>query len=148
MFTDHLIKLFDRDLNRLKKEILAYSSEDNLWMVEGDVTNTAGNLCLHIIGNLNNFIGAQLGDTGYIRQREQEFGLKHIPRAELIQGIDEVNQVIKNTLTDFDPMRFEELYPLKVFGYDMTTAYFLIHLTTHLNYHLGQINYHRRLIDS
>ena len=144
----HLITLFDRDLKKLSQEVSAYSDESILWQVSGLISNSAGNLCLHILGNLNAFIGAELGQTGYIRHREQEFGLKDVPRLELLKSIDATNEMIRNTLSSLNPKQLEAPYPLQVFGKEMTTLFFLMHLTTHLTYHLGQINYHRRLLDN
>ena len=90
MLTQTLNKLFKRDLNKLKEEIKLYSNESNLWLIDKDVLNSAGNLCLHLVGNLNHFIGAEIGKTNYIRQRDLEFSLKNVPRAELIQQVDDV----------------------------------------------------------
>ena len=80
--------VLDRDLKRLKNEINLYSNEASLWKVEKQIANSAGNLCLHLLGNLNTYIGAELGKTNYIRDRELEFSLKDIPRAELIEKIE------------------------------------------------------------
>ncbi len=139
--------LFKRDLERLKTEIQSYSDEKILWHTEKSITNSAGNLCLHIIGNLNAFIGAALGKTNYVRQRDLEFSLKDVPRSELIQKIDETIATVQNTLSNLSPKDLESQFPVQVFQQKTTTAYFLAHLTTHLSYHLGQINYHRRLLD-
>lgn len=147
MLTETLIALFKRDLNKLKAEIELYKSESNLWLLEKDINNTAGNLALHLIGNLNHFIGAVLGNTGYVRQRDLEFSLKDAPRIEILKQINETIEVVEKTLKDFQFEALEKNYPIEVFGKPMTTEYFLVHLTTHLSYHLGQINYHRRLLD-
>ena len=143
-----LKSLFDRDLNKLKIEIGQYNDESAIWKVDGYVTNSAGNLCLHIIGNLNGFIGSELGNSGYVRQRDLEFSTKETPRAELLKMIDETIAVMDSSLDKVTPEQLEADYPKVVFADKMTTGYFLIHLATHLNYHLGQINYHRRLFDT
>jgi len=148
MLTQILFPLFERDLNKLKKEILLYSSEENLWIVDKDVSNCAGNLCLHIVGNLNHFIGAILGNTGYTRERDKEFSLKNVPRTELLYQVDDVLKVVEHTLLALTEADLKKDYSIKVFEDKMTTGYFLVHLSTHLAYHLGQINYHRRLLDS
>lgn len=140
-----LSDLFERDLDRLTRELNAYSEEADLWILRGDINNTSGNLALHICGNLKHFVGAIMGNTGYVRQRDLEFSLKDVPRAELIQNIEETKQAVSQSLAGMSPSRLEEDYPLEVFGKPMSCAYFLIHLSGHLNYHLGQINYHRRL---
>lgn len=147
MLTDTLIKLFKRDLNKLITEVESYSNEQNLWLVKKGVSNSAGNLCLHIVGNLKTFIGAEFGDTGYIRQRDLEFSLKNISRAELITQVNETIVVVENALNTITQEDLKKDYSRRVFEDTMTTEYFLVHLTTHLSYHLGQINYHRRLLD-
>ncbi len=146
MNTASLIEIFDRDLNKLITEINLYKDEERLWIIKDGIGNSAGNLCLHLIGNLNHFIGAILGNTGYVREREKEFSLKNIPRKELIQSIENTITVVKESLSKLSATDFEKLFPLEVFGKPLTTGFMLLHLTTHLAYHLGQINYHRRLL--
>ncbi len=148
MIIETLIKIFKRDLNKLKAEIDAYKNEDNLWLIEKQITNSAGNLSLHIVGNLNYFVGAILGNSGYVRERELEFSLKGVSKYELITQIDETIYMVEEILSHLSIKDLERQYPLKVFKEYMTTEYFLAHLTTHLAYHLGQINYHRRLLDA
>lgn len=139
--------LFERDLNKLKQEIETYRDERYIWHIEGNIANSAGNLCLHLIGNLNTYVGAQIGKTGYVRNRPEEFALKDIPRAELIKQIDGTIGVVSEALDRLSEKNLDEEYPMLVFEKKTTYAFFLVHLTTHLAYHLGQINYHRRLID-
>jgi len=147
MLTETLIKLFKRDLGKLKVEVDLYKNETDLWIVSKDISNSAGNLCLHLVGNLNHFIGAVLGDSGYVRQRELEFSIKDIPKSELIRQINDTILVVEKTLSNLTEDHLQKEYKRRVFEDTMTTEYFLVHLTTHLAYHLGQINYHRRLID-
>ena len=143
---DSLSNLFERDLNKLKFEIQSYSNESDLWIVKQDIKNSAGNLCLHLIGNLNHFIGTNLGKTSYKRNRHGEFHDKNVPREEMLQRINDTMQILNSVLNSIDDEEFQDVFPEKVFGYEMTTAYFLLHLYGHFNYHLGQINYHRRLL--
>lgn len=140
--------LLQRDLARLRKEIESYREEKNLWIIDKDISNTAGNLCLHLIGNLNTYIGKELGNTGYVRNRELEFSQKDIPRSLLLQKIDETMTVVESSLAHVTEQQLKEDYPVPVFDQPMSTGYFLVHLATHLSYHLGQINYHRRLLDA
>lgn len=147
MLNETLKSLFNRDLNKLKMEIESYQKESSLWLVADGISNSAGNLCLHLIGNTNGFIGAQIGKTGYIRQRDLEFSLKDVPRAELIKKIEDTIVMVDSVLDTITAEQFGTQYPIEVFGYPMTTEYFLVHLAAHLDYHLGQINYHRRLLD-
>lgn len=147
MLLETLIKLFKRDLNKLKAEIDLYKNEKNLWLAHKEITNSAGNLCLHLVGNLNAFIGTELGHTGYIRQRNLEFSLKDIPRAELLKKVDDTIIMVENVLNQLTVKDLSKNFPIDVFKEKMTTEFFLVHLSTHLTYHLGQINYHRRLLD-
>lgn len=148
MLTETLKTIFSRDLTKLKQEIESYQDEKTIWTTEKGITNSAGNLCLHLIGNLNTFIGAELGKTNYVRNRELEFSLKDVPRDELIQKIQETKILVESILEKMTEEQLEQDYPIVVFESKNTTAFFLVHLTTHLAYHLGQINYHRRLLDS
>ena len=147
MLTEIVIKLFTRDLNALKREVDLYKDEKNLWLVTGDISNCAGNLCLHLVGNLNHFIGAKLGDTGYVRERDLEFSLKNVPKVELIKQVDETISVVESVLGKLTEEDLQKEYKRLDIEDTMTTEYFLVHLTMHLAYHLGQINYHRRLLD-
>ena len=147
MMTDTLIELFERDLQKLKNEIELYKAEENLWIVKEGIANSAGNLCLHLVGNLNHFIGATLGNTGYVRHREDEFSLKNIPRQNLVTNIENCVLIVKTTLQKLTSDDLEKEFPQKVFEKSINTEMMLMHLTTHLTYHLGQINYHRRLLD-
>lgn len=148
MIKASLLELFERDLEKLKNEISLYKEENNIWVIKGEVINSAGNLCLHLIGNLNHFIGASLGNSGYIRQRDLEFSSKNIPRAELIAEVEKTSLVVSSVLNKMDDDLLRKKFPIELLGKSVTTEFLLIHLLTHLNYHLGQINYHRRLIDN
>ena len=147
MLLTSLQTLFQRDLQKLKQEIELYQQESNIWKVEPNITNSAGNLCLHLVGNINHFIGKILGGTDYVRNREAEFADKDVPRTVLVGMVEETIQVVAASLQKVSPEQLQEPYPLEVFGYPMTTEFFLVHLAMHLDYHLGQINYHRRLLD-
>ncbi|REE25689.1 DinB family protein [Winogradskyella pacifica] len=147
MLTNTLIALFKRDLNKLIEEIELYKTDSHIWKIEGSVTNSAGSLCLHLIGNINHFIGSVLGNTGYVRQRDLEFSLKDVPKSELIKQIEDTLVAVERTLKIVTPEDLQKEYQLQVFKEPMTTEYFLVHLSTHLAYHLGQINFHRRLLD-
>ncbi|MBK1894707.1 DinB family protein [Chryseobacterium paridis] len=147
MITESLKSLYTRDLSKLKTEIEAYQNEESIWKIDGNILNSSGNLCLHLVGNLSHFIGAILGNSGYIRNRELEFSLKDIPRAELIIQIENTIKIVNSSLDKLTQVDLEKEYPIEPLGYKMSTEYFLIHLIAHLDYHLGQINYHRRLMD-
>lgn len=147
MVLETLKTLFNRDLSKLKIEIESYQNENSIWIIDKNISNSAGNLCLHLVGNLNTYIGAEIGKTDYVRNRPLEFSLKDIPKSELISKIENTISVINNSLDSLTETDLEQIYPQIVFEKEMTTGFFLIHLSTHLAYHLGQINYHRRLLD-
>lgn len=144
---EHFQILFDRDLKKLAQEIAAFQNQDNLWKKQGAIPNSAGNLCLHLVGNLNTYLGANLAGTGYVRQRDLEFSMTHVPRQELLEQIEQTRLVVGHALKKLTLPDLDAPYPVQVFDFPMTTGYFLMHLAMHLSYHLGQINYHRRLLD-
>jgi uncharacterized damage-inducible protein DinB len=146
MIVQDLKKVYLKDLQKLKEEISLYRDEQSLWKIEKEISNSAGNLCLHLIGNLNHFIGATMGHSGYVRNRDQEFAAKNILQKELIKMVEETIEVVDKTLSSTKDEELVKEYPLVVFKEKMTTGYFLFHLVGHLSYHLGQINYHRRLV--
>lgn len=145
IITESLVKIFERDLLKLEEEMKLYP-QDSLWAIRGTVNNSAGNLCLHLCGNLQHYIGAILGGTTYKRNRDHEFAAKDIPKEQLISEIQNARSAVRMTLETLDVSTLERAYPMEVLGYPMTTTYFLVHLATHLGYHLGQINYLRRLL--
>lgn len=146
MLNTTLIQLYTRDLDKLKAEVEAYGNEGDLWRVEGAIANSAGNLCLHLAGNLRHFFGAVIGGTDYVRDRDAEFSSKFVPRATLLAEVDAAAADVKAVLAKITDEDLQKTYPIEVFGHPMTTEFFLVHLATHLNYHLGQIDYHRRLL--
>ena len=148
MLVETLKLLFNRDLLRLKSEINLYKDESKIWIVEKNIANSAGNLCLHLLGNLNTYIGAAFGKTNYIRNRELEFSLKNISKKELIDQIDRTIVVVEMSLNNITEEEIKSEHQILVFDKKSTLEYLLVHLTTHLTYHLGQINYHRRLLDN
>ena len=146
---DSLIQLLTRDIERLQKELQLYTEEAALWKTNKEIKNSAGNLAIHLVGNLNHFIGAVLGNSGYLRQRDKEFNDKNIPRKLILDELDIVKETIEKAILVLTENDLKKEYPINVFKKEsMSTEYFLIFLYGHLNYHLGQINYHRRLLDN
>ena len=143
-----LVKLFQRDLELLKTEISSFKDEMNLWKISGDIKNSAGNLCLHLCGNLQHFIGAVLGNSEYVRNRDAEFSRKDVPIVELVAEIELTKNVVQRSFEKLTEDDLKKSYPINAFGYEMTTEYLLTNMATHFTYHLGQINYHRRLLDN
>jgi Protein of unknown function (DUF1572). len=146
VFLNSIQKVLLRDLDKLEKEISLYPDQNSLWVIKHQISNSAGNLCLHLCGNLQHFIGAILGGSGYVRDRDKEFSTKDVSAKDLVLEIIATKQSIKDAFAKLDDKIVENPYPVNVFGEPMTTQYFLIHLTAHLSYHLGQVNYHRRLV--
>jgi len=140
--------LFERDFEKLFTEINSYSSSENLWRTDGTITNSAGNLCLHLIGNVQYFIGKEIGGFDYKRNREREFSVKGVSKEDLLNEISFSKDIVSKSLEGMDDSLWPRIYPIEVFGKAVTYGYFLTHLYGHLNYHLGQINYHRRLLDA
>lgn len=147
MKTQEYRKLYKRELEKLKIEVELYKNEKNMWVIDKEIANSAGNLCLHIIGNLNHFIGYALGKTDYVRDRENEFTLKNIPLIDLLSEIEITMTVVENTLQNITDDQLEHEYPLAKLEEKASIEYLLSYLLIHLSYHLGQINYHRRLFD-
>ena len=148
MVSQVLRTILNRDLNKLRQEIASYKQESNLWRVDKDIANSAGNLCLHLVGNLNTYIGATLGNSGYVRNRDLEFSAKGVAQEELLRKIDDTIQIVDKVLSTLTEEQLKQEYPMQVLAEKTSTEFFLVHLATHLTYHLGQVNYHRRLLDS
>lgn len=146
MLKEILVEFFERELKKLVEEISLYKDEKTIWIVDKEISNSAGNLCMHLIGNLNHFIGATLAHSGYVRDRDREFSAIYISRKELMEEIGKTIIIVKEALTKMSASDFEKNFPLEKHGKIVKTDYMLMHLLTHLNYHLGQINYHRRLL--
>ena len=145
-FISSIERLLNRDLQKLKEEITLYPTDDLLWKIDGEIKNSAGNLCLHLCGNLQHYIGTVLGKSAYVRNRDNEFAVKGLSKEQLVNEIEKTIETITHTLNTLNTSVLTSEYPIQVLGYQMTTVYFLIHLTSHFEYHLGQINYHRRIM--
>lgn len=147
MLNKTLISFYGRDINKLIEEINLFENEDNIWRIAGSVKNPAGNLALHIIGGLNYLIGAILAQTGYIRNREQEFTIKNVERKILVAQLEELIPMIKKTLNALSNDDLEAEYPIFFDKPKTSVSYVLLQLLLHLNYHLGQVNYLRRNLE-
>lgn len=135
-----------RDLSALERELERYPSESAVWAVPPGVTNSAGTLALHAAGNLLHYVGALLGETGYVRDRDSEFSTRALRRSELTERLREAADVVDGVLSGLSSDRLKEPFPEPPAAFrDRSTAAVLVHLTTHLSYHLGQVNYHRRI---
>ncbi len=134
------------ELDNLRKEISAYKNEENLWHIQAEVNNSAGNLCLHLTGNIQHFIGALIGKNGYVRNRDAEFKDKHQSKVDLLKEIEVAMQVATTTFDNMSEVDLTSIFPIDFMGVQ-TTDFYLTRFLAHLSYHLGQISYHRRLLD-
>jgi uncharacterized damage-inducible protein DinB len=141
-----LAKSFSREIARLIKEIDLYKEEASLWLVDGEVNNSAGTLALHLAGNLKSYIGASLGNTGYVRKREAEFSERNIPKAKLIENLKEASLIVEKTVGNLSAATLAAPFPNCPLGEGTSVQEFLLHLFWHLSYHQGQVSYHRRLL--
>lgn len=143
---NELASLFRRDLARLNKQIEGFPDDESLWQIVPGVTNTAGNLALHLEGNLREFVGRQLGQLPYTRNRELEFSAKGVTKQELGTRLAELSESIPSVVESLSAAQMDQEYPQIVLGSPTSTSEFLIHLYGHLNWHLGQVDYLRRIL--
>ena len=146
MIVETYRRVIVRDLRALAEELRAYEDEAAIWLAPTGVPNSPGTLALHLAGNLRSFIGAELGETGYERDREREFAARDVPREELLEEIEEAIAAVEKGLTTISDQDLERDFPVSFKGETVNTGLFLTHLVAHLAYHLGQIDYHRRLV--
>ena len=146
MIVETYRKVIVRDLRALAAELKAYEDEQTIWLTPPGVPNSPGTLALHLVGNLRAFIGAELGETGYVRERDREFADRDVSRAELLEGIEEAIAAVEKGLTTISDEDLERDFPVSFKGETLSTGLFLTHLVAHFAYHLGQIDYHRRLV--
>ncbi len=139
-------RLMERELGCVEREVLAYPDDESLWKVVPGISNPGGTLALHLSGNLRHFIGAQLGASGYVRDRDAEFSARGASRAEVAAQVADARRAVHSALDSLDPARFSERFPIKVGGCTMDAGSFATHLLSHLGYHLGQLDYHRRIV--
>jgi hypothetical protein len=136
--------IFDRDLRALAREVEAYPDERDLWAQVPGVSNVAGTLVLHLAGNLQYYVGAVLGGSGYVRDRPAEFARRNVPRSELLREVEAARTAVSRALGG--ALDVDREFPESIAGKRVRTGDYLIHLATHFAYHLGQLDYHRRII--
>jgi uncharacterized damage-inducible protein DinB len=146
MQTAWIAAIIARDLRALRRELEAFPDERDLWRRPPGVLNSAGTLALHLCGNLQYYVGAKLGGTGYGRDRDAEFTTRDVSRARLLELIDATIDVVERTLGGLRDLNLVRQFPEPVAKRSVLTGDFLIHLASHLAYHLGQVDYHRRLV--
>ncbi len=142
---DNIRRCILRDLASFEAELDSFADDALVWAMHPQIPNTTGTLVLHICGNLRHFIGATLGATGYVRDRDAEFSTRNLARQELLVLLHATRDEVDATLRGLSPVHLDEIYPLEVGGTSLTTGLMLAHLATHLAYHLGQADIHRRI---
>jgi len=146
VFIEHIHHILRRELRGMKSELLAYQDESDIWRTVPGLPNTAGTMALHVAGNLQHFVGAQLGSSGYVRDREAEFASRDVSVAELVEQLDRTIGTLDETFATLEEEVMDRPFPEEIAGFRPTVGEFLIHLVAHLAYHLGQIDYHRRCV--
>jgi hypothetical protein len=146
LLTSAIGSILERDLDALRREVEAFPGEPELWMKVPGISNSAGTLALHLAGNLQHFFGAQLGETGYVRNRPAEFSRRDLPRADLLREIEAAREAVRAGLKRLTPAQLTAEYPETIAGSRVATGEYLLHLATHFAYHLGQIDYLRRMV--
>lgn len=135
-----------RDLRAVDRQVAAYPDDASLWITPPGISNSGGNLALHAAGNLRHFVGAVFGKNGYVRDRDAEFSKKGLSREEVRAEVNAAIEDVDRGLDHVDAAQLAAAYPLPIRERTFRTADFLTHLAVHLTYHLGQIDYHRRLL--
>jgi hypothetical protein len=146
MILPSVIAILDRDLRALRREIEAYPDEDSLWVNPAGLANSAGTLALHLAGNVQHYLGAQLGATGYVRDRPAEFARRRVPRSEIVQQIEAARASLAAAESRLGESALPDDFPEVIGNLRLETGEYLIHLVSHFTFHLGQIDYHRRMV--
>ena len=141
-----LAHLFRRDLAKLGQQIESFPDDEGIWRSLPGITNPAGNLALHLEGNLREFVGRLLGQLPYQRNRDLEFSARGVSKRELGERLTALRDSIPKVIENLSEEQLEQEYPQVVLGSAMSTSEFLIHLYGHLNWHLGQLDYLRRIL--
>jgi uncharacterized damage-inducible protein DinB len=135
-----------RELEGFKRELAHFPDDESVWSTLPGVTNSAGNLALHVAGNLQHFIGAVLGGTGYVRNRDLEFGQRSGPRENIYAELDAAIAVVRRVLPSIANEKLEQEFPELLMGMKFRSSTFLVHLCAHAGFHLGQAGYLRRIL--
>lgn len=135
-----------RDLDLARRQILAYPDDELPWIPVEGIGNPGGVLALHIAGNLEHYLGASLGGTGYRRDREAEFAQQRVPRADIARALEAAAGTVEAVLAGAVEQNLPVIFPQLLRGRRVRTTDFLVHLAVHLGYHLGQLDYHRRMV--
>lgn len=146
MGPDDLRAVMVRDLRAVMREVSAYATDEDPWREVPGMANCGGTLALHLAGNIRHYVGAVLGGSGYVRDRDGEFLRRDVPRAVLVDDLAHGVAELERVLPGLTPATLASEFPVEVGGRRLPTARMLMHLATHLAYHLGQLDYHRRAV--
>jgi len=146
MLVSTVAAIVDRELKTVRRELEAYPDEHLMWQPVSGMPNSGGTLALHLAGNLQHYIGAQLGHTGYVRDRPAEFARRDVPRAELLEELETARSVVGSVLARLTDEDLPKQFPEIVGSVWVDTEEYLVHLLVHLAYHLGQMDAHRRVV--
>lgn len=140
-----MANIVGRELDRLADEIRALPDDEALWRRRGQQGNAPGTLALHLVGNLSHYIGANLGRTGYVRDRPAEFEDRTASRQEILDRIAVCRETVTPVLDRLTDEELGEVYPgdTPVHMEGITSRGYLIHTIWHLGWHLGQMYYQR-----
>ena len=142
----NLAIVLTRELDAFVRELDLWPDDERVWQSAPGVTNSAANLALHVAGNLQHFVGAVLGGTGYVRDRADEFGRRGGRRQDVIDALGAARDVVERVLPGLSEDRLSTAFPETVNDIRMPADRFLLHLAVHAAYHLGQASYLRRLL--
>ncbi|MEQ1910163.1 MAG: DinB family protein, partial [Vicinamibacterales bacterium] len=145
-FTSDVQTLLIRELDGLGREVGLFPDDHKLWVTPVGVANSAGNLALHVAGNLQHFVGALLGGSGYVRDRNSEFATRTGTRAQVQHELQAAVQAVESTLARMDTAALQRPMPGAPNGLTIRTDLFLLHLVSHAAFHLGQAGYVRRIV--
>lgn len=135
-----------RELEGFRRELALFPDDASIWQTVPGISNSAGNLALHVAGNLQYFIGQVIGRTGYVRNRDQEFGRKSGSREEVYAELDAASRVVMMVLPPLEVDVLKGEFPEVVMNTRFRTGAFLVHLCSHAAFHLGQAGYLRRVL--
>jgi uncharacterized damage-inducible protein DinB len=115
-------------------------SDEDLWWRPNEVSNSAGNLILHLCGNMRQWIVSSIGRVEFNRDRNAEFAARGpVPKAHLVAGLKEAIGEVDAVLAALKSERLLDRF--KVQKYEVSTLQAVYHVVEHFGYHLGQILY-------
>jgi uncharacterized damage-inducible protein DinB len=138
----HGLSFAYQDYARRVHALAEQLSEEQFWRKPYSYGNSFGHLALHLIGNLNYYIGAQIAQTGYVREREREFTERNPPpKQEVLRQVDEAVELVVKTLAAQTAETWSQ--PYQAVGAETSKDRFSIFLrcAAHFHHHVGQMIY-------